>query len=432
MELYRHLLRREENGENIRIGVVGSGQMGSGLVHSSKNIPSFEVKVISDIDLKKAIKTFEDVGIEKENIRSSNKLFEIEDLLKKGKFIVTEDATILPQLESLNVIVEVTGITDIGAKVAWDCIMNHKPIVMLNVETDVTVGYFLNYVARKSGSLYTVASGDEPGVLKGLYDFSKSMGFEVICLGKGKNNPLNHFITPEECEKQAKTKDMNPKMLSSFIDGTKTMVEMTAVSNATGLVPDITGMHGPKIEIKNLNEVFIPKEDGGILNGRGRVDYSTGKVAPGVFAIVTSNEDRVKKDMKFLGMGNGPYYLLYRPFHLCDLETSISIAEAIIYNEVTVTANYRKSEVISIAKRDVKAGEKIDGYGSADIFGRIYNYEDAKKIGAIPMGIAPGGKAKKIIKKGSPMTRDNFQPDTATFIYKLREMQDSLVNNKKF
>ena len=429
MELYKHLQEREKSKNRIKVGVVGSGQMGSGLVHSCFSIEGMEARVISDIIANKAIETFESSGIPREDIKVSNNINEIEDLINNGKYVVTEDAIILPQLSGIDVIVEATGVTDIGSRIAWDSIMNKKPVVMLNVETDVTVGYFLNYIARRSGALYTVASGDEPGVLKGLYDFARTMGFEVVCLGKGKNNPINYFVTPEECEEEAKRKDMNPKMLASFIDGTKTMVEMASVSNSTGLIPDIPGMHGPKVEIEDLTSVFIPKEDGGIFDNPGRVDYSTGKVAPGVFAIITTKEKRIRKDMKFLGMGEGPYYLLYRPYHLCDLETPISIAEAVIYNEVTTTSNFLKSEVVAIAKRDLKPGEKVGGYGSSDMFGRIYKYEEAKKIGAIPMGIAPGGKVIKEIKKNTPFTRENFEPDRNTFIYKLREMQDSLQND---
>lgn len=426
MELYKHLQEREVLNERIKIGVVGSGQMGSGLVHSCSRIKGMEVRVISDIAVAKGIKTFKGTGVDKTDIDVSNTIHEVEDLIRRGKHVVTEDATILPELTGIDIIVEATGVTEIGSRVAWNAIMQKKPIIMLNVETDVTVGYLLNYIARKSGAMYTVASGDEPGVLKGMYDFAKTMGFDVVCLGKGKNNPINHFITPEECEEEAKSKDMNPKMLGSFIDGTKTMVEMTSVSNSTGLIPDIVGMHGPKVEIEDLKKVFIPEEDGGIFSGKGRVDYSIGKVAPGVFAIVTTDELRIRKDMKFLGMGEGPYYLLYRPFHLCDLETPISIAEAVIYNEVTTTSNFLKSEVIAIAKIDLKPGEKVGGYGSADIFGRIYTHEEAKKLGAIPMGVAPGGMAKKEIKRDTLLTKENFEPDQSTFIYKLREMQDAM------
>jgi predicted homoserine dehydrogenase-like protein len=285
-------------------------------------------------------------------------------------------------------------------------------------------------MAQKANCVYTVASGDEPGVCKMLYDFSRTLGFEVVCLGKGKNNPLNHYATPDSCRAEAESKNMNPKMLCSFQDGTKTMVEMAAVSNATGLVPDMPGMHGHKVDLDDLVKVLIPKEDGGILSKRGCVDYSTGRVAPGVFAIVATDEPRIITDMKFLSMGSGPYYMLYRPYHLCNIETPIAAAEAVIYRETTVVARTMVSEVVSMAKRDLKAGETIQGIGSADIFHRIYTYEEARARKGIPMGIAPGGEVLKDIPKGEMLTEENFAPDTSSFVYKLRQMQDVMIGEQ--
>lgn len=430
MELYNHLLKREEEGKPIRLGLVGCGQMGSGMVHVTNRMAGMRTAAISDIDINRPIAELKSIGVPESEICVTSNRGEAEDALAKGKYVVTEDGVLLTQLESLDVLVEATGYTEIGAEVAWNSIMNGKNIVMLNVETDVTVGVFLSRMAKKAGCVYTVASGDEPGVCKMLYDFSRTIGFEVVCLGKGKNNPLNHYATPESCREEADIKDMNPKMLCSFQDGTKTMVEMAAVSNATGLVPDIPGMHGPKVDLDDLVDAFIPKEDGGILSKRGCVDYSTGKVAPGVFAVVATDEPRIIKDMKFLGMGDGPYYMFYRPFHLCNVETPISAAETVIYGETTVIARTMVSEVVARAKRDLKAGEIVQGIGSADIFNTIYTYEEARAKRGIPMGIAPGGKVLEDIGKGEMLTEVNFAPDATSFVYKLRQMQDSMKDMK--
>jgi len=426
MELYDHLLKREEEGKPIRLGLVGCGQMGSGMVHVTNRMAGMRTAAISDIDVNRPLAELKSISVPESEICVTSNRGEAEDALGKGKYVVTEDGVLLTQLESLDVLVEATGYTEIGAEVAWNSIMNGKNIVMLNVETDVTVGVFLSRMAKKAGCVYTVASGDEPGVCKMLYDFSRTIGFEVVCLGKGKNNPLNHYATPESCREEAESKDMNPKMLSSFQDGTKTMVEMAAVSNATGLVPDIPGMHGPKVDLDDLVNVFIPEEDGGILSKRGCVDYSTGKVAPGVFAVVATDEPRVIKDMKFLGMGDGPYYMFYRPFHLCNVETPIAAAETVIYGETTVIARTMVSEVVARAKRDLKVGETIQGIGSADIFNTIYTYEEARAKKGIPMGIAPGGKVLEDIGKGEMLTGENFAPDASSFVYKLRQMQDAI------
>lgn len=430
MELYEHLLKRESEGNPIRLGLVGCGQMGSGLVHVTGRMAGMNTVAISDIDVNRPLTELRSMEIPDSQICVTNDSGEAEDALIKGKYLVTEDALLLPQLCNLDVLVEATGITEIGAKVAWNSIMNQKNIVMLNVETDVTVGVFLSRMAKKTGCIYTVASGDEPGVCKMLYDFSRTLGFEVVCLGKGKNNPLNHYATPDTCREEAESKKMNPKMLASFQDGTKTMVEMAAVSNATGLVPDVPGMHGPEVELDDLVNAFIPEEDGGILSKRGCVDYSTGKVAPGVFAVVYTDEPRIMFDMKFLSMGAGPYYMFYRPYHLCNIETPIAAAESVIYKETTVVARTMVSEIVSMAKRDLKAGETIQGIGSADIFHLIYTCEEARAQKGIPMGIAPGGKVLKDIPRGEMLTAGNFAPDSSSFVYKLRQMQDALLETE--
>ncbi len=431
MELYNHLKKREEEGRPIRNGLVGCGQMGSGLVHVTRRMEGLETYAIADVDVERPKAVLRSLGIPEDMVRLTNSKSQAEDVLKAGKYLITEDALLLPQLDNLDAVIEATGITEIGAKVAWTGITHGKNIVMLNVETDVTVGVMLDRLARKTGCVYTVAAGDEPAVCKMLYDFSKTMGFEVVCLGKGKNNPVNYDITPDMCRQEAESKGMNPKMLASFIDGTKTMVEMAAVSNATGLVPDVPGMNGPKVELEDLAKVFIPRSDGGILSKTGCVDYSTGKIAPGVFAIVKSDEPRIINDMRFVSMGEGPYFLFYRPYHLCNIETPIAVAEAVIYGEPTVTAKTMVSEVVSMAKRDLKAGDTLGGIGSADIFNRIHTYEEARGKKAIPMGVAPGGKVLKDIAKGEMLTEDNFAPDSSSFVHKLRKMQDAMFENER-
>ena len=430
MELVNKLKRRDEEGNPITVGIVGCGQMGSGLAHTINNVTGMSVTAIADIAPERAIQTFMDMGCIRDDIVVTDKIGTAQDAVSKRKVVVTSDAILLTQLDAIEANVEVTGVTDIGAAVAESSIKNNKPIIMLNVETDITVGTYLNYIARKQGSLYTVASGDEPGVCKMLYEQATLMGFEIVCLGKGKNNPVNFEATPEMCAEEAKSKDMNPKMLASFIDGTKTMVEMAAVSNATGLLPDVPGMHGPKVELDDLTANFIPKKDGGIFTHRGTVEYSTGKIAPGVFAIVYSDDPHIRKDMKFITGADGPYYLHYRPYHLCNIETPQSIAEAILLNEVTVTAENMNSEVVAVAKRNLKAGEKVSGIGSADMYGKIYTYKQAVLNKAIPLGIAAAGIVISDIPKGSILTWDNFAPNTGTFVYRLRKKQDALMNSK--
>ncbi len=428
MELIRKLQQRQKDNNPVSVGIIGCGQMGSGLAHTINNISGMQVNALADINPSLAVSLFTQMGYPPGDVVITEKAGEANDALKKGRFVVTPDALLLTDLERIEANVEVTGVTDVGARVALTSIEKRKPIIMLNVETDVTIGYLLNQRARANKALYTVASGDEPGVCKMLWEQALLMGFEVVCIGKGKNNETDFDATPEGCAAEAASKDMNPKILASFKDGTKTMVEMAAVSNSTGLLPDVPGMHGPKAELDDLLKVFRPKADGGIFDIRGTVDYSTGRIAPGIFVIVYSADKRIQKDMKFITHADGPYYLLFRPYHLCDLETPQSIAEAVLLHEVTVTADNMNSEVCTISKRNIKAGEKIKGIGSADIYGKIYTFRQARQLNAIPIGIAENGVALAEIPKGALLTRENLVPDRSSFIYQLREEQDKLTN----
>lgn len=176
----------------------------------------------------------------------------------QGKRVVTEDALLLTQLDGLDCLLGARGMTEVGAQVAWNAIMRRRDVVMLNVETDVTVGLYLNRLAEKHRlHLHRGRPAMSQDVLRGLYDFASSLGFEVVCLGKGKNNPIDYAATPESCRAEAEARGMSPKMLASFVDGSKTMVEMAAVSSATGLVPDVPAC-GPRVDLPDLTRVFVP------------------------------------------------------------------------------------------------------------------------------------------------------------------------------
>jgi predicted homoserine dehydrogenase-like protein len=431
VEIYERLQACAAADTPIRVGLVGCGQMGSGLIHVINQIPGMRTMAIADLEADRPLDTLRSLGIPESNICITNKRGEAEDTLQAGGIVVTEDAVLLAELEQLDAVVEATGITEVGSRVAWNCVMRGRHVIMLNVETDVTVGPLLHRLAQKNGCVYTAASGDEPGVCKMLYNLAGTMGFEVVCLGKGKNNPINYDATPEMCREEAESKGMNPKMLSAFKDGSKTMVELAAMSNATGLVPDVPGMHGPDVDVRDLNKVLVPEADGGVLSDRGRVDYSTGKVAPGVFVIVATDDPRVAVDMKFLSMGDGPYYTLYRPYHLCNVETPVSIAEAVLYGESTIVSRSMVSEVAAIAKRDLQPGDVVGEIGCADFFGRTYTYADAQAEEAIPLGLVPGGTVLQEISKGALLTEQNFAPDGEKFVYMLRKMQDAHLDMER-
>jgi predicted homoserine dehydrogenase-like protein len=426
MELVTKLRTRAAAADPIRVGIVGCGQMGSGLAHTIHNVEGMRVAAIADLDAQRAVRTYAEMGWPAEDVLVTEDLGSAEDAIRAGHPVVTPAAMAMPALEALEALVEVTGVPDIGARVAYESIMARKPVIMMNVETDITIGVYLDRLARRQGSVYTVASGDEPGVCKMLWEQALLMGFEVVCLGKGKNNPMDLAATPDSCAEEAATKGMNPKMLAAFRDGTKTMVEMAAVANSTGLLPDVPGMHGPKVEVEDLEKVFIPAEDGGILSRPGRVDYSTGAIAPGVFAVVRSYDRRIRTEMRFITHAEGPYYLHFRPYHLCDLETPQSIAEAVLLGEVTAAAEAMHAEVVCTAKRDIAAGERLRGIGEADWHGTIMTWAQARAERAVPIGIGAGAVARRPIARGTTITEEDVALDESTFVYQLRREQDAM------
>jgi predicted homoserine dehydrogenase-like protein len=428
--LLEELKRRESAGEYLKVGLVGCGQMGSGMVNLTHQMPGLRITAIADLEVERGVQAFTEVGYRREDITVTEKRSEAQEALQAGRVVVTPSAVLLTEIEALSALVEATGSPEVGARVAWESILQGKHVVMLNVETDVTVGWLLKRMADRAQVVYTVSAGDEPGAVIELYRFARILGFQVVCIGKGKNNPVDFFATPDDCREEALRKNMNPKMLCAFVDGTKTMVEMAEVSNATGALPDVPGMHGEKVDVPDLSRVYIPKKDGGIFERDFVVDYSTGKVAPGVFVVITTASAHLRQDLKFYSMGDGPYYTLYRPYHLCSFETPISVARACILGEPTINSLHFHSEVVAVAKRDLSVGQMVDGIGGFDVFGRIETFADAQAQNAVPIGVVTRARVLRPIPKGAVITYQDVELDPDSLVVKLRTMQDLMMREK--
>ena len=405
--------------------------MGRGMVTQMALMKGIMPAIVSDIKMENVINAFHYAGIKDEDIAVAKTLADANKYMEMGKYVATDNSDLIAQANLVECAIDVTGVPEVGVKIATDALNNHKHVVMMDVETDVVIGSYLKKLGDKNGVIYTGSAGDEPGAVMELYSFAKAMGMQVKVMGKGKNNKLDYECNPDTVLPEATRRKMSPRMLCAFKDGTKTMVEMTAMSNATGLIPDVIGGHGPQASpadrCKELNDIFKLKKDGGILDKHGVVEYVNG-IAPGVFVTVSTENEEISYQMQYHSMGPGPLWTLYRPYHLCNLETPLTVAKAVIDREPTIIPiDGPVSECITVAKKDLKAGETIDGIGGYTTYGSIATAKETYEKGYVIYGlINKKARMLKDAKKGQLLTLDMVELDTSTQLYKTRKEQDAM------
>lgn len=433
MSLKERLIERARSKGFIRVGLVGAGQMGTGLISQMERMQGMRVVAVADIAPGRAASAYRESDVAESHVVAlDDNPQKAAELIEEGLRVATTDAAFLTQIDNLDVVLECTGIPEVGARVCYTAIQNRKHVVNMNVEADATVGYILSRLADEHGVVYSLVAGDEPGSIRELYDFADALGFEVVYVGKGKNNPLNREATPDHVREAAERQQMNPKMLASFVDGTKTMVELTAIGNSIGFAPEVTGGRGPVCSVKDLPTTFVPKTAGGVFEGTRAVDFAVGDVAPGVFVVFTTDQPKIVRDLRYLRLLAHPhhnYWVLYRPYHLANLEAPITVANVVLDREPTlVTRQAPVAETVAYAKRDLQPGDKIDALGGYTVYGMIERADQAKSSGQVPLGIAMGGTVVKPIKAHHPIHYDDVELDTEQTIYKLRLMQDATQN----
>ena len=427
--IYEELCRLEQENKPIRMSIVGAGQMGRGLASQTVKMKGIVPAIVSDMYIDRAESALLNAGVSAEDIKVAKTPGQAADWIKAGKYVITEDPQVAVQAEGIDCVVEATGSTEHGARMAYDSIKAHKSIVMLNVETDVVVGPLLHKMAQQEGVVYTGSAGDEPGAVMELYDFAKALNLDILAIGKGKNIKVDLTMTPDRAAAEAAEKRMNPRMLTSFIDGSKTMVELNAMSNATGFLPAVINGSGYEASVKELDQIYRLKSEGGILDRYGVVDYING-VAPGVFCIVTSPIEEVRHEITYLKLGPGPNYCLYRPYHLASLETPISVVRAVLYNKPSIVSTQGApfSETTTYAKRDLKAGEYLDCMGGYTVYGGLHPYQEAKQLNALPIGLVNERTRVKVdVKKGQLLTYDMVELDESSFLLSLRRKQEQML-----
>ncbi|NMC55337.1 MAG: NAD(P)-dependent oxidoreductase [Chloroflexi bacterium] len=423
--LNEELRERHAAGNPVRIGLIGAGQMGTDVVAEVSMMLGLEVVVTADLDLDRARKAFE-IGRVKAEVVVAQTAEEADAAVLAGKVVAAADYRVVTQMKTVQVMLEATGVPEIGTRAALKSARSGQHLSMMNVETDITVGPVLRWYAERKGVLYALAAGDEPAACKELYDFAEALGFTIVAAGKGKNNPLDRHATPVDpaIAKEAARRGLSPNMLVEFVDGSKTMIEMAAVANATGLVPDVRGMHGPDTDRDHLSETFRLKEEGGVLNKMGVVDYGIGRVAPGVFLVIHTDHPRLREAMVLRDMGNGPYYTLFRPYHLCSIEVPLTCAMLEIRKKPNmVPLNRLAAEVFAVAKHDLKPGDVLDAIGGTAYYSLVDTYETARAERLLPIGLAKGARVIRDIPVDQPITLDDVELKPST-VLELRKLQD--------
>ncbi len=411
MTLYGKLLNREQEGNPIKVGVIGAGQMGFGMISQISTIPGMIVGGISDINIDAAIRAAE-------AYHASGH--------KNNKILTSANFREIIHSPEVEVIVDATGVPEVGAKISLETLLARKNLILLNVEIDITIGPLMKKLYDAAGLVYTGSDGDEPAATVQMYEFAKSMGMEVLVAGKGKNNALKVSANPDTARAEADSKNMNSHMLAAFQDGTKTMAEMNLLSNAIGFLPDVVGMHGITADLDGTVKNLDVKTNGGILNNYGVVEYVDG-IAPGIFCIIKGQNEGVQHELNYLmKKGDRDHHILYRPYHLCSLETPLTIARAELeHDSAIVPLGAPISETVAVAKKDIKAGERIDGIGGYCVRGVLETHIDMMKNGNVPIGLIGGSSiAKRDIKDGSFLTYDDIELDESTTVFKLRKLQD--------
>ena len=427
MILIDHALnKRAQENNPIRVAIVGAGYSGKNIAYQIQTtIAGIRLVAISNRNVANAVDAYSQAGVS--SIITVDTLREVEDVISRGDFCVTEDAMLLCEADGVDAIIDATGEIEFGCRVAMKAMENGKHIILMNAELDGTLGPILKSYADKAGVIFTNTDGDEPGVAMNLYRYVKTIGLLPVLAGnlKGFYDP---YRTPETQLEFAKKHKQKPRMMTSFVDGTKLSMELAVLANATGLQVGKRGMYGPRCNhVKDAVNLF-PRDH---LINVGLVDYLLG-AEPGNGAFVVGfSEDPVKQRyLKYLKMGDGPLYVFYTPFHLPHLEIPITVARAVLFKDATVSPRGKPvCEVITVAKRDLSKGENLDGIGGFTCYGLLENSTVCRSENLLPLGLSGGCIVRKDITKDKAISIDDVEIPDGRFCDKLWIEQNNLFIN---
>jgi predicted homoserine dehydrogenase-like protein len=387
----------------------------------ARTTPGMHVIAVADLSVPRACQALRNTGWAKEQTSAAS----FAEALASGTTHVTEDAEALIAADGIDVVVDATGNPSAGIHHALRCFYHGRHLIMVNVEADALAGPLLARRAKEAGVVYSLAYGDQPAIICELVDWARASGFEVVCAGKGtKYLPEYHAATPDTVwehfaftEEQIESGQVNAQMFNSFIDGTKSAIEMAAVANATGLIPSPEGLGFPPAGMDALAEVCRPRQDGGSLHHSGTVEVVSSLERDGTliadhlqqgvyvtFEAVTDYATRCFSEYGVTTDESGAYAAMFRPFHLIGLELGISVAAAVLRGHATGAPTGFRGDVVAVAKRDLAAGEQLDGEGGYTAYGRLVPAEDSLTLSALPMGLAHRVELRSPVAAGEIVT----------------------------
>ncbi|KAJ4988179.1 saf domain-containing protein [Stagonosporopsis vannaccii] len=409
----------ENAGRPIQVGIIGAGKFGSMYISQSHRTKGVRLAAIADLAPERALNALRKTGFPEDKYDATASM-SLEEGLKQGKTSITTDSSQLIATPGIDVILEVTGNPAAGVRHALLCCEHKKHIVMINVEADVLAGPLLTRKAQEAGIIYSMAYGDQPALIAEMVDWARTAGFDVVCAGKGtKHLPQYHYSTPDTVwdyygftKEQLATGDFNKQMFNSFLDGTKSALEMAAVANGCDLTPPTDGLAFPPCGTHDLPEVLKPRSDGGQMERKGTVEVVSclekdgravfNDLRWGVYVVIEAPGEYQKECFKQYGLktdSSGWYAAQYKPYHLIGLELGISVASIMVRGEPTGQCKTWSGDVVATAKRDLKAGEKLDGEGGFMVYGKLMTATDSLSIEGLPIGLAHGLVLKQDVKK---------------------------------
>lgn len=431
MYIYQDLLARASAQNPVRVGLIGAGKFGSMFLSQVPTTPGLEVAMIADLRPDTARASCASVGWPQELIESVTFTDDALDMIVNG---------------NCDVIVEATGNPVVGVRHAEAAIENGRHIVMVNVEADVLAGALLAEKARAARVVYSMAYGDQPALTCEMVEWARATGFKVIAAGKGtKYLPSYHASTPDTiwdhygltAEEAAKA-GMNAQMFNSFLDGTKSALEMAAIANGTGLAVPSDGLLFPPAGMNDLAHVLRPKDEGGQLEDKGMVEVVSSlerdgrpvynDLRWGVYVVIEAPNDYAAACFRQYGMNTdstGRYSAMYKPFHLIGLELNISILSAALLGKPTGSTQGFVGDVVATAKRPLKAGEVLDGEGGHTVWGKLYPAKRSLEVGGLPIGLAHGVRLKRDIAENAPVRWEDVDYDANTHATKLRRAMEA-------